>query len=231
MTVILCVVIAVLGMALNELFYKNDNNPMGKMMSIFNAYTQFSYLILGFLFVQTFAKDYPNGVVNFYKQLGYSLTQQYICKFLVMVICTVPCIDVVVLICNFAYGNNNMKFLLIELLSLTFTLGYIILLAMFVASILKNTVKAVLVFFGLFVLFNIINIVAWGLINPADGNSIVTFCMSNWAGRKVSHYSLDRFFEQIMKYKEIVSCFVPLGWCMVMTIINTVTTKIKNRCL
>ena len=77
---ILCVAIAVMGAVLNNFFYDGIDDSYRKLLSIFNAYTQFSYLILGFLFVTVFTRDNTNGIVNFYKQIGFSQLSQYTCK-------------------------------------------------------------------------------------------------------------------------------------------------------
>ena len=226
---ILCIVIAVLGMILNEVFNGGNAAPAQKMLSIFNSYTQFSYLILGFLFVSTFTKDNSNGVSFFYKQLGYTYKTQYICKSVVLFLCTVPLINIITLICNFIYKNTDWKYLITMLISITLSHIYIILLASLVSLCFKTTLKTVLIFYGLFVIFNILNIFGLGLINPADGNSITTYCFSNWNETLMHHYSLDKVSNDVLKNKELICCIEPFLWCLLLTVIDTLLLKKKNR--
>ena len=226
---ILCVAIAVMGAVLNNFFYDGIDDSYRKLLSIFNAYTQFSYLILGFLFVTVFTRDNTNGIVNFYKQIGFSQLSQYTCKTIMLFLASVPLIAATVIICGIIYQNQDPGFLLTMLIAIIFSMLFIILLALFVSLILKNTLRSVLVFYGLFVLFNILNLAFYGLTNPADGNSIVTFCMSNWNGISASHYSLDKIAKDIIVYKKLICCFVPAGWCLLLLLVNMVLIKIKGR--
>jgi len=43
--------------------------PQQSLLSIYNAYTQFSYLILGYIFANTFTKDYQRGIYYYFEQM------------------------------------------------------------------------------------------------------------------------------------------------------------------
>lgn len=225
---LLCIIIAVVGMVLNRLFYGDTADSSRKMLSIFNSYTQFSYLILGFLFVTTFTKDSLNGITSFYKQIGFSYTKQYFGKMIVLFVCIVPVIALITLICNFIYGNSNLNYLFVLLVAIIMSQVYIMLLAILISLVFKNTVKAVLLFYGLFIIFNILNIGCFGLINPADSNSILTFCLTNWVEKGMSHYSLDKVSDFVLKNKAIICYLEPLAWCIILVISDIIILKRKD---
>lgn len=224
----LCIIIAVLGMVLNRLFYGDTADSSTKMLSIFNSYTQFSYLILGFLFVTTFTKDNVNGVTSFYKQIGFSYTKQYFGKMIVLFVCIVPVIALITIICNFIYGNSNLDYFIVLLIAIIVSQIYIMLLAILISLIFENTVKAVLLFFGLFIVFNLLNIVCFGLVNPADSNSILTYCLANWFEKGMSHYSLDNVSDFVLKNKVIICCLQPLACCAILAILDIIIIKRKD---
>lgn len=220
MAIILIVLIGVLGCILNQVFYAGLEAPKECLISVFNSYTQFTYLILGFLFVQNFAKDYKQGVAGFYNQMGFGIMKQNFCKMLVLITVTIPAIDFFIIMSSIYYGNSSWKFLLLMLLIIDLSTLYIILLAMLVASFGKSVVGSVLVFYGLFIGFNVINLLGFGLSNPADGNSISTYLFSEYAGRRMNHYSLDKIREHIVMYKVELSLGIPAVWCLILGILN-----------
>lgn len=221
MTVVLCVVIGGLGMVLNHVFYGSEGVGQQCLVSVFNSYTQFTYFILGFVFVQSFTKDYAGGITSFYKQLGYSLTKQNICKAIVMMVITIPIIDLLVLICSILYKNSDVEFLFAIIIAINLSTLYIVLLALFISTIFKHTVRAVLCFYGVFVIFNILNLFMYGMINPADGNSIVTYCVTEWSGRHMSHHSIDKLDIDLLKFKEYICVLLPMIWCVVLGLGDT----------
>lgn len=229
MTAVLCVVIGGLGIVLNQVFYGSEGVGKQCLVSVFNSYTQFTYFILGFVFVQSFTKDYVGGITCFYKQLGYSLTKQNLCKAIVMIIITVPIIDLLVVICNVLYKNSDVKFLLGIITAINLSTLYIILLALLISTIFEHTVKAVLCFYGLFVIFNVLNFFMYGMVNPADGNSIVTYCITEWSGRQMSHHSIDKLDMDLLKFKEYICVLLPMVWCAVLSLVDMITLHKKDK--
>lgn len=222
MTAVLCVVIGVLGIVLNQVFFGSEEVGKQCLVGIFNSYTQFTYFILGFVFVQSFTKDYVGGITSFYKQLGYGLVKQNLCKVIVMIIITIPIIDLFVLICSVLYKNNDINFLLGIITSINLSTLYIILVALFISTIFKHTVKAVLCFYGLFLVCNLLNLFMYGLVNPIDGNGIITYCITEWSGRQVIHHSIDKLDIDLLKFKEYICVLLPMAWCAVLSLVDVI---------
>ncbi len=226
--ILLTIIIGVLGIVLNSIYY-GDSNPEIGMLSVFNAYTQFTYLMLGFVFIHTFVKDYDKGITNFYLQQGYSLSKQTICKFTLLCVIVLPFIDVLLIIANLIYKNSDIQYLLKLIIIIELSTVYIILLAILIATLVKKSISAVLIFYGLFIILNVANIFTLGLLNPADGNSISTYLLSEYCGRTIVHFTLDHFKEQLLKYSDLLSIIIPFFYCLILLGVNTVLfNKIKR---
>ena len=87
-----------------------------------------------------------------------------------------------------------------------------------------------LLLYGLFIILNVAIIFTLGLLNPADGNSISTYLLSEYCGRTIVHFTLDHFKEQLLKYSDLLSIIIPFFNCLILLGVNTVLfNKIKRR--
>ena len=227
MTIALILAICILGMVLDYVCYSN-NSPMASMISIYNAYTQFTYLILGFVFIQTFTKDYERGVNNFYIQQGYNMIDFYVSKFILLVLLTLPVIDTLLIAANILYNNSNVMFLAEMIIIVDLSIVYIILLSMAISILTRKVVQAVLIFYGFFILFNIGNLFLLGLFNPADVNSFSAYLLNLMANQNVTHYSLDGINLGSIQHKTIISVVIPLLDSIIILLVDVLLLNNKS---
>lgn len=225
--IIFVFVIGVLCIAFNCIWY-DSSSPMSSMIIIYNAYTQFIYLILSLVFILTFTKDYKKGVNNFYIQQGYNMIDFYISKFILLVVLTLPIIDVIFIVANVLYNNTNMLFLVEMILIVDLSIIFVILLSMAISILTRNVFKAIIIFYGLFVLFNIGNLFLFGLFNPADWNSISTYLLNLMSDPNAIHYSLDNINLGSVKHKSVISVVVPLLDSLIMLLVDVLLLNKKS---
>lgn len=227
MTIVLIFSIGILGIVLNYV-YNSNNSPMSSMLSIYNSYTQFTYLILGFVFIQTFTKDYERGVNNFYIQQGYNMVNFYISKFILLVLLTLPVIDMILIVTNMLYNNSNILLLAEIIIIVDLSIVFVALLSMAISILTQRIALAVLILYGLFILFSIGNLFLFGLFNPADGNSVSAYLLNLIANQSVSHYSLDGINLGSVKHKSVISVVIPLINSIIMLLIDVLLLNKKS---
>lgn len=226
----LLILIGFFGLFFGVVFYGKQAPPAMWLVSVFNAYTQFSFLFLIYIFVSTFTDDFHNGVYSFLKQLGFSYKQCLICKVIsVYVICFIGT-NIFMILTNLIGGNKDINFLLIILLSVNLSLVFIILLTVILSLVLKKTMTATLVGYGLFLIMNIINYIGFGLTNPADGNSISSVALRHLADNSmIEHYSLKRTTINFDKYGSLLAVMSPLIWDLILILIVLILVKREDK--
>lgn len=191
LSIILLILIGALAMFLYNIYYRSRNDSRYVLLSLYNSYTQFTYLVLSFVFVSTFCKDFQNGVYAWYNQLGYSFGKVCLMKFISLFLTVLPLINIVFISANFISGNKDFKYFLLCTSCVNLDVIYIIMLAFFISVIFRKVVQSTLIMYGIYVIFNGINLMCYGLINPADSNSISSYYLGKLIIAQ-SHYSLNK---------------------------------------
>ncbi len=75
--------IGLVGIITGNAFNENLTSKV-KMLNIFQAYTQFSFIFLGFVYIYLFTEDSIKGTDKYISQLGYSLVVQILFKSLIL---------------------------------------------------------------------------------------------------------------------------------------------------
>ncbi len=224
---VLIFVIAAFGIVFNHICHSGDS-PMSNMIVIYNSYTHFIYLVLSLVFIITFTKDYKKGVNDFYVQQGYNMVDFYISKFILLVFFNLPIIDVIFIATNFFYNNSNIMFLAEMIMIVNLSTVFVVLMTMAISMLTKNTVRAILIFYGLFALFNIGNLFLFGVFNPADWNSISSYLLNLMSDPNTTHYSLGDINLGSVRHQSVICVVVPLIDSLMMFLIDVLILNKKS---
>ena len=227
LTLSLIFLIGILGYILNVVFYSKVSNPRLSMLSLYNSYTQFSYLMLVYVFVYTFANDFSKGINIFMEQIGYSVKKVISAKVLVLSIIIIPLVDVIFLVMNFVYGNTDFKYLLLLILIVDLGLIFIISLSIVLSLFLKKTMPATLTLYGLYIIFNILNLFLYGATNPADGNSFSTYILHKLIGVSSGNSYLDKLNVPIETWGVFFAIAIPSIWIALLAIL--ISAKLRKK--
>lgn len=227
LTLVLILMIGILGHILNIVFNSKITDPRYGLLSLYSAYTQFTYLMCGYVFVYTFSNDFSNGINIFINQIGYSMKKIILAKTLLLTLIVIPLVDIIFLVMNLIYGNNDYKYLILLISVVDLGIIFIILLAIVLSLFLKKTMPATLILYGLFIIFNISNLFLYGLTNPADGNSISTYVVQKLIGANPGNLHLDKLSMNIGTEGVFFAILVPLIWIIIFNMI--VILKIRKK--
>lgn len=229
MILILLPVIGAAGIILGITMYGVDTEPKMKILSIYNAYTQFTYLVLIYSFISTFCNDFTNGSYSFMKQIGYGLRNNLITKSLILFVVNVVIIDIIFLIMNLIFQNHDYKYLFASIATVDLCIIVTLLLAMLLSVIVKKTMMATLIAYGLYVVMNVLNFVGYGIFNPADGNSISSVCLQVLAGLYTGHYTLGELEIPYEKIGYLISMAAPVIWSLILLIFVAIFIRRAER--
>ncbi|MDR2044794.1 MAG: hypothetical protein LBQ15_10635 [Clostridium sp.] len=213
---ILLLVIGAMGLVLGILFYGQDASPKMWLVSVYNSYTQFTFLFMIYVFVSTFSDDFAKGIYAFMKQVGYPLNQCIFTKAIAMYLVSFLGTNLFLIMTNIMSGNTDDPYLLMILVSVNLSLIFIILFAIVLSLLVKKTLAATLTGYGLFLLMDVLNFVGFGLTNPSDGNSISSVAIRVLAGQPLDHYSLSRMNLDFEKYGFLYATIPVLAWVLVL---------------
>lgn len=217
LSILLLILIAFLGIILNNIFYAAENDSRLLLLSLYNSFSQFTYLVLAFVFVSVFCKDFQNGVYGWYKQMGYSFEKVAISKFLSLMITVLPILNIIFFISQVFSSNENYNFLFTSIVLVNLNIIYIIALSFFLSVIFKKVIISTMVMYGTFVLFNGLNLCFYGLFNPSDSNSISTYYLGKLINPLQSHYSLGKagLSDSLLC---MISFILPIIWSIVLVL-------------
>ena len=225
---ILLIIIGISGIFLGNLFGGSAATPKTRLLSLYNAYLQFTFLFLLYVFVSTFAKDFSNGTYTYMKQIGYSMTKCLVSKSVILVLCSFFVIDIFMIISSFVFHNTDFEFLVLMLFSINLAIIFIIFFAMVLSLTIRKTMPATLTGYGMFILLNIVNLVGYGITNPADGNSLSYTTFSALSGQTISHYSLSKVTIDYEKYRYILTTVPAFFWICILLIVVVLLLKRKS---
>lgn len=227
---ILLIIIGFAGMAISFATGNQENLPEIKFLSIYSAYTQLTYLVLIYVFINSFASDFSNGVYPFMTFMGFSTAKCIRSKLYILTFTSVLIIDIFTVIASVTLRNTNYNLLILTLVSLDLSAIFIILFSLFLSLTIKKSLPATLFGYAMFVVFDIVNLFLYGLTNQADQNSISTSTLYAISGSGVipnkNLMQLNLDFE-LNKY---IYIFLPsLCWIVLLIIINTLILKRKSK--
>ncbi len=227
---ILLLIIGGTGILLGYIYY-NDIGAESRMwlFSLYNSYTQFTYLFLIYILVSFFANDFKNGIYSFMNQLGFSIRKCVAGKAVLLFAITVIIMDLFFLITNFAVGNEDYYFLFLILLSVDLSLIFIVLFTLLLSLVIRKTMVATIVGYLLFVAMDVVNFVGFGLTNPADGNSISSITFQAMCGMEINHYSLKTLGLDYDKYSLILATVPTLVWIVIIFVAIMCLLKRENK--
>lgn len=215
---LLLALIGLLGTVLSHIYYGEQNDPRYLLYGLYNSYAQFTYLILGFVLVSVYAKDYQNGVYVWYKQMDRSFKQVATAKTMVLLAVMLPFLNVIFVIAHIISKNRDFGYFVMCLISANFSVLYIVSVAFIISILVKKVIQATLIMYGLFVIFNGLNLIGYGVVNPSDSNSIVTYCLGKLINPYQTHYSLDKLSLSASYMRGIVFG-VPVLWIAILLVI------------
>lgn len=131
LSITILMLISVLGVILYNIYYANIDDSRYLLFSLYNSFTQFTYLVLAFVFVSVFCKDFQNGVYAWYEQLGVSFFKVTIAKFISILVAVFPLLNIVFIIANLLSGNHDTNYFMLTVFCVNLNIIYIIALALF----------------------------------------------------------------------------------------------------
>ena len=129
---------------------------------------------------------------------------------------------------SFVFHNTDFEFLVLMLFSINLAIIFIIFFAMVLSLTIKKTMPATLTGYGMFILLNIVNLVGYGITNPADGNSLSYTTFSALSGQTISHYSLSKVTIDYEKYRYILTTVPAFFWICILLIVVVFLLKRKS---
>lgn len=215
LSIALLILIAFLGIILNNIYYVSKGDSRFLLLSLYNSFTQFSYLILTYIFVSVFCKDFQNGVYIWYQQLGYSFKNVIISKFISLLSIILPVLTIIFVIAQIFSGNKDYKFFITSLICVNLNIIYIITLSFFLSVVFRKIIVTTLVMYGIYILGNGLNLWFYGIFNPADSNSIAAYYFAKLINTAQFHYSLGKtnLSDSILCAGSII---VPIMWSVLL---------------
>ena len=133
--------IGLVGIITGNAFNENLTSKV-KMLNIFQAYTQFSFIFLGFVYIYLFTEDSIKGTDKYISQLGYSLAVQILFKSLILYAYTL--IITTAFIIGYAISINftDLDYLMLIVCSIAAALLFTITFACLMSIIFKKALDA-----------------------------------------------------------------------------------------
>lgn len=226
LSMILLVMIGILGVVLYNIYYRDIENSRYLLLSLYNSFTQFTYLVLAFIFVLVFCKDFQNGVYAWYKQLGISGKKVIIMKFVSLLITVLPIVNISLIIAQICIGNADIRYFVSIILFTNLNLIYTISLALFLSVMLKKVIVSTLVMYGMYIVSNGLNLCLFGLCNPADSNSATSYYLAKMLNPLQIHYSLNKI-DISSSLLFFIAIAIPLIWILAFIVSSIYIKKYK----
>lgn len=220
--------IGFVGAIIGSAYSETVSNEM-KMLSIYQSYTQFSFIFLGFIYAYVFTEDFSKGIGNYLEQMGYSLLKQLIVKIIILFILTCLSILLFTLVYSLIIGFNDCEYICLLLASIIFGILFIIIFTCFVSVLLKKVLLTTLVEFVLYILFDVINIYLYGLTNPCDANSLSTITFKYLSGIELGHKTLETLNLSFESNKILFTLGPAAVYAIIFSIILFIIVRTRRR--
>lgn len=228
MIILLLFLITIVGIGLNKIYYDDLHDSRFLLMSLYNSFTQFTYLVLAFSFVSVFCKDFQNGGYIWYRQQGYSFKTVTIAKFLSLLLITLPVINIILFVTEIISDNHDYNFFSKIIACANINIVYIVVLAFFLSIIFRKVILATMTMYGIYILCNILNLWGYGIFNPVDGNSITTYYLGKLINPLQSHYSLNKIHLSDFQFM-LSSIAIPIVWIVFLLFLTIIIQSIKKK--
>ena len=189
LNLIVCM-IAILGWGLTSVFSGSGGRTGGEgaLMSFYNAFAQFTFLVLGVFYAYTFAKDFGRGTYTYYEQVGFGLSCVIGARAAVlMAMSALPIVLIYVVFVVFG-GGGSIPLVLFVIMSVMLMVVFVLLLSALLAILFKEPLFAVLAIITLFLSFSLVNYFFYGLTNQADTSSLTSFVVGRMVGLQSADY-------------------------------------------
>lgn len=222
----LIIIIALSGVILNEVFYSEISNFKTVILSLYNSFTQFFFLIFSYVLVSYFADDIQRGCDVLFSYIGISSIKFIFSKMIIIFLVCCLFIDSIFAIVALIYRCNDANYLIRVIGLLDLCIAQVVALACALSVLIKNTTYASATMYGIFLVSNIVNLIGFGLGNQADGNSLSSYVVSRLSGVEVKHFSLschpqldDGFFGLFCAF------IISVVWIVVLLIFSVIFIK------
>ncbi len=226
----LLVLIGFAGILLGNLYYPEGDVDV-RILQVYSAYIQFVFIFTSYVYISSYTSDFGNGNYAFMKQLGYSFIKVIVSKTILLYIITVIFTNLFLISASIYLGCTNIGYLIAIIISLDLSLLFVILFSLFISLLIKRTTQATLVTFGMFIVFNISNLLFYGLTNPSDANSISFVTLQKMSGLPITHDTLSTLSIDFEKYRYLFITIPSLIWIMMLCVGIGILSKkgrIKN---
>lgn len=221
--------IGILGFVLTYALDDGKVDAKQTMLGLYNAFTQFSFIMLGFFFVYLFARDYQKGVYAYLDQIGLRTNTVILSKLLLYAVISIIPISLFFVATHIATGNDDAQLLYFLLSSVLLATLFILALSALIASLAKKVLVSTLSLFALFLGFNAINLFAFGVTNQADSNSISTFIAGKLAGVQSAGSRFAELNIDLDIWGIPISIALSLIWLSVVLIALFAVSRVNSR--
>ncbi|GAB2023362.1 hypothetical protein RyT2_24380 [Pseudolactococcus yaeyamensis] len=190
---ILLIVIGFSGVLLTQIYTDGSISSYLTLFNIYNAYAQFVFLFISFIYIYSFSEDFSKGSYAFYRQIGYSLRKCLFVKLVLLYIPTALIVTFFIVLSALKFQIHEILKIVIAVITINFGLLFCIVFSLFLSLLLKKkTMFAAVTNFIIYIACNILNLVLLGLTNPLDGNSLSTSMVKYLFLGNISNQSIVR---------------------------------------
>jgi hypothetical protein len=225
---LILILIGFSGILLSNIYSQNSDSRI-IMFNIYNAYAQFTFLFVSFIYIYYFSEDFNKGGYAFYKQIGYSLKACFKIKSFILFLISAITVDIFLILAALFLKIGDLVFISTTIISMTICLLYNIVFSAFLSFIFKKTMVATVINFAIYIISNVLNLITFGLINPMDGNSLNTVIIKYLASNTVTHKTLSKFSDKFHPWEFPLSTVIPFIYTIVFIVILYLLTKEKKR--
>lgn len=225
---LILIAIGISGILLGSV-YGNDLNEKVLLLNVFNAFTQFSFLFLSFIYISVLAEDFSKGNYKFLQQLGFSLGNSMMIKSLILYLISIVVADLFIIIYATIIAISDWSFVMLMVGTVDLGLLFIIFLSNILSIIFKRIMTATVISFVLYIIFDFINLVLFGLTNPCDANSISSVTLGQLAGLPLIHDSLSTLNLNYEQYSLVFTMLPSIIYCLVLFIVLYVLLKREEK--
>lgn len=211
--------------------YGNDFNEKVLLLNVYNAFTQFSFLFLSFIYISVLAEDFSKGNYKFLQQLGFSLEKLMLIKLMILYLISIVVADLFIIVYATVINIPDWSFVMLMIGTVDLGLLFIVFLSNLLSIIFKRIMTATVVSFILYIIFDFVNLVLFGLTNPCDANSLSCVTLGQLAGLPLTHDSLSTLTLNYEQYSLLFTMLPSAIYCLVLFVILFVLLKREEKML
>lgn len=190
-----------------------------KMLSMFQIYTQFGFLFLGYVYIRGFTMDSKNGTFPFVQQIGYSFRAIMGMKSVIYIVTTIVYMDIVTVTYAMIAGIQDLDYILLMIIPLDLGIITLILFDLLISVIFMQVSLAYVIHILIFFLADIANRSCYGLLNQFDTNSLATVVFRHFSGVQINHPTLSKLSLHYQSMKWIYMTLPSIVWIFILLMI------------